>query len=315
MNGAAKVSIVGVGLVGSATAFALMESGLLSEICLIDKNADRAEGQALDLAHGASFVRPVRVYSADISGCSGSDVIVVTAGRNQKPGETRVDLSRDNAAVLREVMSEIDRHAPPEAVVIVVTNPVDVLTHVAALTTTRDPSRVMGSGTVLDSSRFRYLLSGHCGVDPRNVHAYVIGEHGDTEVPAWSLTNIAGARLDEFCPACPRGCDNVDRENIARNVRESAYHIIDMKGATYWAIAFALRRIIESVLRDEHSVLTVSTMLTGQHGISGVCLSLPSIVNRTGVATALELPLSAGEVEGLRRSAEAMRAIQRDLGY
>jgi len=310
----ARLVMVGVGLVGSATAFALMEGGLLSEICLVDIDRRKAEGQAMDLIHGSAFVPPVSIVAGDLSLCERADVIIISAGRNQKPGETRLDLSRDNAAIFQDIIPEIDRWAPPEAVIIVVTNPVDVLTYVAARLSKRDPSRVIGSGTTLDSARFRYLLGKHCGVDPRNVHAYVVGEHGDTEVAAWSLTNIAGARLDEFCPACPRGCKGTDRLKIEKDVREAAYEIIERKGATYWAVALALRRIVQAIIRDENSVLTVSTLMTGQYGIEDVCLSLPCIVNRSGAFRALELPLSSPEIERLLKSAAVLRDIQRDLG-
>ncbi|MCR4398217.1 MAG: L-lactate dehydrogenase [Firmicutes bacterium] len=313
MTAAAKVAIVGAGLVGSATAFALLDGGLVSEICLVDLDRDKAEGHAMDLAHGSSFVRPVKVTAGDMSCCEGADVVVVTAGRNQAPGETRLDLSRDNARTMREVIPQIDACAPPNAVVVIVTNPVDVLTTVAARLSSRPPSLVLGSGTVLDSSRFRYMLSAHCGVDPRNVHAYVIGEHGDTEVAAWSLTNIAGTRLDDFCPACPKGCGRAVRDGIAERVRDSAYHVIEKKGATYWAVALALRRIVETVVRDENSVLTVSTLLTGQYGLDDVSLSLPCIVGRSGVARVLDPPLEEAEIEALLRSADALKEVQEDL--
>lgn len=305
--------IIGVGLVGSATAFALMDAGVVSEICLVDKNPDRAEGQVMDLIHGSAFVKPLKIDAGDISSCEGADVIIITAGRNQKPGETRIDLSHDNAAVVRDIMSGVDRYAPGEAVIIVVTNPVDVLTYAATRFSSRPPSRILGSGTVLDSSRFRYMLSRHCGIDPRSVHAYIIGEHGDTEVASWSLTNVAGAGFDRFCSACPNRCEGVEREEIAERVRDSAYHVIEKKGATYWAVALALRRIVEAVLRDENSILTVSGLLSGQYGLRDVCLSLPAIVGRSG-ARVLELPLVDGETEALRRSAQALTEVQRHLG-
>jgi len=308
-----RVVVIGVGLVGSATAFALMDGGLVSEIGLIDVDTGKAEGQAMDLIHGSAFVKPLRIDAGGISLCEGADVVIITAGRNQNPGETRTDLSRDNAAILRGIISGVERHAPAEAVIVVVTNPVDVLTYAATRLSSRPSSRILGSGTVLDSSRFRYMLSRRCGIDPRSVHAYIIGEHGDTEVASWSLTNVAGVCFEEFCSACSRGCEAVEREEIAARVRDSAYHIIEKKGATYWAVALAVRRIVEAILRDENSVLTVSGLLQGQYGLNDVCLSLPSVVGRSG-ARVLELPLLATEKEALRRSASSLIDVRRGMG-
>ncbi len=299
-----KIAVVGAGSVGSASAYALMISGLVNEMVLIDIDRKRAEGEAMDLAHGASFVSPIRVYAGDYRDCHDADIIVFSAGANQKPGETRLDLIQKNLGVLRETLPHIVS-PKGDSILLIVSNPVDVLTYAALKITGLPPGRVLGSGTVLDSSRFRFLISEKCRVEARNVHAYVVGEHGDSEVPLWSLANIAGIKVEEFC--CMHGVPCLDKEAVSDQVRRAGYEIIERKGATYYAIGLAVRRICESIIRDENSILTVSGLIDGEYGIRDVCLSLPSLVNREGRVRALSVPMSEDEEAALRRSAVVIR--------
>ncbi|MCL6447250.1 MAG: L-lactate dehydrogenase [Armatimonadetes bacterium] len=305
-----KIAVVGVGAVGASSAYAMMISGLIDELVLVDINRERAEGEAMDLAHGASFIKPIKIYVGEYEDCRDADLIIFSAGVPQKPGETRLDLVFKNLEVLKQALPRcIDRNS--DTILLMVTNPVDVLTYAALRLTDLPPDRVIGSGTVLDSSRFRYLISEHCRVEARNIHAYVVGEHGDTEVPLWSLANIAGFSVQDFC--CQRGVPCLDQEAITRRVREAAYEVIARKGATYYAVGLAVKRICESILRDENSILTVSGLIDGEYGISDVCLSLPSIVNRRGRVRILPVPMSAEEEEALRHSAAALKEIQQRL--
>ncbi len=302
-----KVAIVGAGSVGSTFAYALAQSGPAEEIVLIDRDRRLAEGQALDLAHGLPFFPPAEIRAGDYPDCGDARLTVITAGARQKPGESRLDLLKRNARIIEEIVAEIEASGF-SGVTVVVSNPVDVLTWVAAKKAGGGRGRVIGSGTVLDSARFRYLLSKHCGVDPRNVHAYVLGEHGDSEFAAWSLTHLAGTRIDDYCPVCGK-CNDWERQRleIEETVRNSAYHVIDYKGATYFAVGLALVRIAEAVLRNRNSVLTVSVPLEGEYGLEGVCLSLPCLVNESGAARIIESPLPEKELAALKNSAAVLR--------
>lgn len=307
-NDASKVAIVGAGFVGSTFAYALMISGIASEIVIIDKNEEKASGEVMDLNHGVPFVRPVAIRTGDFPDCEGADIVVITAGAAQKPGETRLDLVRRNVAIFRELIPKIARYASG-AILLVVTNPVDVMTYIALQISGFPASRVIGSGTVLDTARFRYLLSKHCGVDSKNVHAYVVGEHGDSEVAVWSVANIAGIGLGQFCAGCGRRCDEVMRREITGRLKEAAYEIIERKGATYFAVGLAILEIVESILRHENSVLTVSTLVQDYLGVGDVCLSVPALLNRTGVAKTLHLDLDQDEVAQFRHSAEVLKGV------
>lgn len=308
-----KVAIIGTGNVGSTFAFSLMISGLTREIVLVDMNEKRAKGECMDLNHGASFVPPVNIYSNRYEGCTGSDVVVITAGARQKPGETRIDLVQRNTEIFRDIIPKIVRYAK-EAILLVVTNPMDILTYITLKISGFPPNRVIGSGTVLDSSRFRYLISEHCHVDPRNVHAYIIGEHGDTELPVWSHANIGGMVLAQYCPICNNQCNyKQELDKIFVEVKNAAYKIIEAKGATYYAIGMALVRIIEAILRDENSVLPVSTLINDYYGINNVCLSIPSIINRDGVKRFLKLELSSVEKKQLKCSAATLKDIIKNI--
>jgi L-lactate dehydrogenase len=302
-----KVVIVGAGEVGASFAYALLQSGTAESIVLIDSRQELAVGQALDLAQGLPFVPTTIVRAGSPDDYRDAAVIVITAGSKQKPGESRLNLLTRNAQIMGQIADEI-KACNSQAVVVVASNPVDVLTY-ATLKHTGWPShRIIGSGTVLDSARFRHLLSLHCGVDVRSVHAYILGEHGDSEVPAWSMTHLAGMSMDDYCPACHK-CENwgKERNRIVTEVRDSAYHIIDAKGSTCYAIGLALVRIVEAVLRNEHSVLTVSTLLDGEYGLKDVCLSVPCIVSQSGVERVIEGKLTNDEQKALLVSASVIK--------
>lgn len=308
-----KVAVVGAGFVGSTTAYTLMVSGLVSEIVLIDINKEKAEGEVMDMNHGMPFVRPVDMYTGDYKDCAGADIVILTAGANQKPGETRIDLVKKNTEIFKGIIEQILKYNT-DCIILVVTNPVDILTYVTYKLSGFPKNRIIGSGTVLDTSRFRYLIGQKVDIDPRNVHAYIIGEHGDTEVAAWSLANIAGIPIDRYCQSLERCLDEAARKEIFQNVKNAAYHIIDKKGATYYAVALAVRRIVEAIVRNENSILTVSSLIEGHYGINDIALSLPSLVNRQGIVNVLDLPISDKELMLLSKSASALKEAATTLG-
>jgi L-lactate dehydrogenase len=310
--GPVRVAIVGVGNVGATFAYALLLSGLASEIVLIDANRAKAEGEAMDLNHAVPFTHPTRIWAGDYPDCSGALVTVLAAGASQKPGETRLDLIKGNAAIWRTIIPEVVKHNSA-GILLIATNPVDVLTYAAWRLSGLPSRRVIGAGTVLDTSRFRYLLSQHFGVDARSIHAYIIGEHGDSEVPVWSLANIAGMRLPEFCQAQNLPYDPHAMEEIFVQTRDAAYRIIERKGATYYAVAAGLMRITQAILRNQSTVLSASSLINEYYGISDVCFSLPTVINRGGVENGLRLELSPDEVNKLRHSAEVLKATIRSL--
>jgi L-lactate dehydrogenase len=301
-----RVAVVGTGNVGSTFAYALVQSGLASEIVLIDANHTRAEGEAMDMNHAVPFFSPCRIWAGEYLDCAGAAVTVITAGANQKPGETRLDLVKKNTGIFKQIISQVARHNP-NGIILIATNPVDVLSYVAWKISGLLPERVIGSGTILDTSRFRYLLSEHFGVDPRSVHAYIIGEHGDSEVPVWSLANIAGMRLKDFCCLQDVQYDQAKMDEIFKQTRDAAYEIIQRKGATYYAIGAGLVRIVEAILRDQRTVLPVSTLIDKYYGIDDVYLSLPTVLDRGGVEALLRLELAEDEIVGLRKSAEVLK--------
>ena len=307
-----KVSIIGVGDVGATIAYTLQLSGLATEIVLVDLDQERAKGQAMDMGHGLFFTPPARIAAGGYEDCAGSDLIVVTAGARQRPGESRTELTARNAEICRNIIRAL-RPWVAEAKVLVITNPVDVMTYVVLKELGGPSGRVFGSGTVLDSARFRYELSRRCGVDPRSVHAYVIGEHGDSEVFLWSHVNIGGVPLETFCRGCPKGCMPEARGEIEEAVRRSAYHIIEAKGYTNYGVSLAVTRIAGAVLRDEKSVLTVSTLLQGEYGLEGLSVSVPCVVGAKGVERVLETFLPPDETEALLSSAEKVKGFLDDL--
>lgn len=301
-----KVGLVGTGMVGTSFAYALMQRSLANELVLIDIDHARAEGEAMDLNHGLPFVRPMRIYAGTYADLAGADLIVIAAGANQRPGETRLDLLGRNAAIFREIIPAI-LAANDDGIIVVATNPVDILTTIGAQIAGPAANRVIGSGTILDTARFRYLLGQHYGVDPRSVHAYIVGEHGDSELALWSLANIAGVRLVDFVGANGQGYDQAALDAILEQTRNAAYEIIKRKRATYYAIGLGLLSIAEAVLRDQHTVMTISSLMTGQYGVTGIAISLPTIVGRDGAEEVLNLPLSEQEVALFQRSAAILK--------
>jgi len=302
-----KVVVVGAGSVGATYSYALAQSGLADEIVLTDRNEDLMKGQVLDLVHGQPFFPTVIIRSGSSEDYRDAQLVVITAGAAQKPGETRLQLIRKNADIIGTIAEDI-AISGCKGVMLVVSNPVDVLTYVALKRSGWKNGRVIGSGTVLDSARFRYLLSNYCGIDVHNVHAYILGEHGDSEFAAWSMTNVAGINIDEYCPICGICSDwKKQRQFTEQQVRDSAYHIINYKGSTQFAVGLAMVRITAAILRSQNSVLTVSTMVNSKFGINNVCLSVPCVVSDGGVTRIIESPLSSEELTLLTHSADVLR--------
>jgi L-lactate dehydrogenase len=301
-----RVAIVGVGNVGATFAYALVLSGLAAEIVLIDANVAKAEGEAMDLNHTVPFAHPTRIWAGDFADCAGAAITVLTAGAKQKPGQSRLDCIHDNAEIWREIVPHIARNNP-HGILLVATNPVDVLTYAAWKLSGLPPARVLGSGTILDTARFRFLLSQHFGVDARSVHAYIIGEHGDSEVPVWSLANIAGMHLPDYCRAQGLPYDPQQMQKIFESTRDAAYRIIERKGATYYAVAAGLLRITQCILRHQNTVLSVSSLIGDYYGISDLCLSVPTVVDRGGIQRVLRLELDKTEAAKLQHSADILR--------
>jgi len=307
-----KVVIVGAGAVGSSFAYALAQKGMADEICLVDANNDLAAGQVLDLAHGLPYYPPVQISVGSKKDYADASVIVITAGAKQKPDESRLNLLQRNASIIESIVDDIVSENS-QAIIVITTNPVDILTHVALKRSGWAKHRVIGSGTVLDSGRFRYLISQYCNVDVGNVHAYILGEHGDSELPAWSMTNVAGVPVDEYAPKNGNGDWHTERERIVRDVKESAYHIINYKGATYYAIGMALTRIVGAILQDQQSVLTISTLLDGEYGVKDVCLGVPCVIGQNGVVNIVEASLTRDEQKALEKSSNTLKEALRSL--
>ncbi|MEG6589754.1 L-lactate dehydrogenase [Paenibacillus barengoltzii] len=293
-----RVVIIGTGAVGATTAYTLLLRERVSELVLIDANKEKALGEALDMNHGLPFTGGVKLWAGDYSDCAEADVIVIAAGASQRPGETRIDLLKRNAVIFDSIIQNIVKYNN-HGIILVATNPVDILSYVTLKKSGFPSNRVIGSGTLLDSARFRYLIGQNKKINPRSIHAHIIGEHGDSEVPLWSLANVAGIGL-EF--------SDEDREEIFNNTKNAAYEIINAKGATYYAIALALDRIIVSILQNEGSVLNVSTLLTDYNGVSDVYLGVPSIVDRSGVREVLDLKLDSEELTRFHASANKLKA-------
>ena len=303
-----KVVMIGCGFVGSACCFSLMQSGLFSEMVLIDADKAKAEGEALDISHGVPFSKPIKIYAGDYDDIKNASLIIISAGANQKPGETRLDLVKKNISIFKLIIPEIKKR-DYKGILLIVANPVDILTTVAIKLSGLPESRVIGSGTVLDTARLKYELGNHLNVDPRSVHAFIIGEHGDSEIAAWSSANVSGIPLHNFCEM--RGHFNHEEatKKIAEDVKNSAYEIISRKKATYYGIAMAVKRICEAIARDEKSILPISSMLHGEHGIEGISLSMPAIVGKDGVETLVPIQLNDEEVSKLRLSAKTLQDI------
>lgn len=309
-----KVAVIGAGFVGSTTAYTIMLKGLFQEIVLIDINKDKAEGDALDMAHGVSFQKPVNIYSGDWQDCKGADIVIITAGVNQKVGETRIDLLKRNADIFKSIVDNVMKYASDDVILLTVTNPVDILTYITYKLSGLPKSQVIGSGTVLDTSRLKYLMSRHTGVDARSCHTYIIGEHGDSEVAAWSITNIAGMNMQRFFENFGK-CTDSDLQKMYEEVKNSAYDIIKKKGATYYAIAAAVARIVECISGAENSILTVSAILNGEYGIEDIALSVPTQLSVNGVERILDVPFNEQELAGLRNSAKTLKGSLKSIGF
>jgi L-lactate dehydrogenase len=308
-----KIAIIGTGAVGSTCAYTIMLGGLFSEIVLIDVNKSKAEGDAMDIAHGVSLVKPVQISAGEYSDCADADIVVITAGVAQKPGETRLDLLKRNTKVFRDIVTNVMKYAPSDVILLTVTNPVDILTYITYKLSGLPKNQVLGSGTVLDTARLKYMLSQHTGIDARNCHTYIIGEHGDSEVAAWSVTNIAGMSMTEYAQMTNK-CKPDDLDSMYRKVKNAAYEIIDKKGATYYAIAVAVARITECIAGDENSVLTVSGVFDGQYGgIKDVALSVPTKVGGGGIEHIFDIPFDEQEMKSLRESADTLSSLIKQI--
>lgn len=305
-----KVGIVGSGFVGATAAYAIVMRGVATDVVLVDVNKKRAQAEAADILHAVPFVHPVEVAAGEYADLAGAGIVIITAGVAQKPGETRLQLMERNASILRQIIPQVLAHAP-EALLVITTNPVDVMTHLATQIAAEHgipARRVMGSGTTLDTARFRALLGAHLGVDPQHVHGYVIGEHGDSEVLTWSIVDIGGSPLDDFAHLRNVALDEAIRAQIDDEVRHAAYTIIEGKGATYYGIGAALARIVDAIAHDHRAILTICSLMPEVAGVRDVTVSLPHLVGGAGVMEALPLKLSARETSALRRSAQIIRA-------
>ncbi len=311
-----KISIVGCGNVGLRYAYATIIQGLAREMILIDINRERLEGEVMDLDHGAPFYAPVDIKAGDYSDTEGSDLIIITAGKNIVPGQTRLDIAKDNVEIFRKIIPEIVKYAP-NAVLLVVTNPLDVMTYVAYKLSGKPASEVIGSGTVLDTARFRFLLSKHCDVAAQNVHAYILGEHGDSEFPVWSSATIGGIMFKDYCLVCRKRIDchrDSELRAIYEDVKNAGYEIIKRKHETSYGIGLAMARITRAVINNENAILPVSVYLEDYLGIDDVYLSVPSVVNSRGIKEILRLKLDSDEMSKLKASADTIKAVIKDTG-
>ena len=303
-----KCAIIGCGFVGSTTAFSLMKNGVFSEMVLIDQNQEKAEGEAMDLNHGVPFSKPCKIYAGSYDDISDCYLVIIAAGANQKPGESRIDLVNKNTKILKNIIPEITKRNK-ECILLILSNPVDILTYIALKISGLPKNQVIGSGTVLDTARLKYLLSSNLNVDSRNIHAFIIGEHGDSELAVWSSANVSGIDLSEFCNLRKIEDSQQMMNNLYTQVQKSAYKIIEKKGATYYAVAMAASRIIESIVRNEHSVLTVSCYIDNHYGLNDICMGLPAIVGKNGIENVLDIPLSEHEKQKLIDSSATLKEI------
>lgn len=307
-----KVAIVGCGFVGSATAFCLVQSGLFSEMVLIDADHDKAEGEALDIAHGIPFIGHVDIYAGTYDDIVDAAIVIITAGANQKPDETRLDLVHKNVGIFKSIIPEI-ANRNYQGIVLVVSNPVDILTYVTCKLSNMPEDRVIGSGTVLDTARLKYKLGEHLDVDSKSVHAFIIGEHGDSEIAAWSSANVSGVPLNDFCELRGHFQHEESMERIAEEVKNCAYEIIAKKRATYYGIAMSVRRICEAIVRNERSILPISRMIHGEYGIEGIVLSMPAVLGEEGVQTRVSIALNEDEQKKLKQSADTLTSVIKEL--
>lgn len=310
-NNVRKVVMIGCGFVGAACCFSIMQSGLFSEMVLIDSDIAKAQGEALDISHGIPFAKPMKIYAGDYDDIKDASLIIISAGANQKAGETRLALVKKNIIIFKSIIPEIKKR-DFKGILLIVANPVDILTTIATKLSGLPENRVLGSGTVLDTARLKYELGNHLNVDSRSIHAFIIGEHGDSEIAAWSSANVSGIPLQKFCEM--RGYSNHKQttKQIAENVKNSAYEIIEKKKATYYGVAMAVKRICEAIIRDEKSILPISSMMHGEYGIDGISLSMPAIVGKDGVETHVPIQLNEEETENLQKSAKTLQDILKE---
>lgn len=308
-----KIAIIGCGFVGSACAFALMQSGLFSEMVLIDSNEERAEGEALDISHGLPFSKPMQIYSGTYDDITDAGIIAITAGAGQKPGESRLELVHKNVEIFKSIIPEISKRNY-KGILLIVSNPVDIMTYTALKLSGLPSNQVFGSGTVLDTARLKYLLGEHLGVDARSVHAFILGEHGDSEIAAFSSANVSGIELKKFCAStCKTNNHDEAMKEIAEDVKLSAYEIIKKKGATYYGIAMSVRRICEAIILDQKSILPISCLQSGKNGIENVALSMPMIVGKHGAERSVEISLNEEERQAIKSSADMLKEIIKTL--
>lgn len=303
-----KAAIIGCGFVGTSIAFTLVQKGIFSELVLVDVNKDKAEGEVMDLSHGLPFAKEMEIKAGgyeDIADCA---MIIITAGANQKPGETRLDLVHKNVAIYKSIIPEIVKYNQ-EAILLVVSNPVDIMTYTALKLSGYPKQRVIGSGTVLDTARLKYHLSRHLNVDSKSIHAFIIGEHGDSELALWSSANVSGIPLNHFCELRGYYDHEAATDRIYKDVRDSAYEIIGKKGATYYGVAMAVERIVECIIRNEHSIFPVSVYMEGLYGLKDLCISIPTVVGQNGAEKILDIPLDNEEMEKLIKSTKELKAV------
>ncbi|WP_050638424.1 L-lactate dehydrogenase [Candidatus Stoquefichus sp. SB1] len=307
-----KVAVIGCGFVGATSAFSLIQTGLFSEMVLIDANHEKAIGEAMDLSHGSAYLTPMKIYAGGYDDIVDAGLIVITAGANQKPNETRLDLVKKNVAIYKSIIPEI-KNRQCEGILLIVSNPVDILTYVTLKLSGFPAHRVIGSGTVLDTARLKYVLGRHLQVDPRDVHAYIVGEHGDSELVVWSGAQVAGIHINHFCELRGHFQHQEAMERLAQEVRDSAYEIIERKGATYYGVAVAVKRIATAIVKDEHAVLPISSLMKGEFGLEDICLSIPTVVGQNGVEKVVDIYLDNEENKKLQASAQALKEVLQDL--
>lgn len=307
-----KVAMVGCGFVGAASCFALMQSGMFSEMVLIDAVPEKAEGEALDIAHGLPFARPMKIYAGTYDDIADAAIVIVSAGAAQKPGETRLDLVKKNVGIFKSIIPEIASRNE-EGIMLIVANPVDILTYTALKLSGWSENRVLGTGTVLDTARLKYLVGEHLGVDSRNIHAFIVGEHGDSEVTTWSSARVSGVPIREFCEMRGYPDQSGYFEKVSEDVKNSAYEIIQKKRATYYGIAMSVRRVCEAIIRDEKSVLPVSSLMYGAYDIEGLALSMPAVVGKNGVECLVPVDMNEEELGAVRKSAATLKSIVDDV--
>lgn len=313
MHNFKKCGVIGCGNVGATTAYTLMISGLFTEIVMVDIDTVKATGEAEDIAHGIPFNSPSDIYAGNYSNLSDAGIVIITAGVSQRQGETRLDLLQRNTKVFSSIIDNLKK-TDFDGILLVVTNPVDILTYITIAMSGYDSKKVLGSGTVLDTARLKQLMGRELQVDPRNVHTFIIGEHGDSELPVWSSANVSGIDISSFCHKCSDNCSEKTFEKIFEDVRDSAYRIINAKGSTYYAIAEAVRRIVEAIVRDERAILPISALLEGQYSINGICMGVPCVIGKNGIEEILEIPLNESEKNRLLRSANTLHSTLGNLG-